>query len=261
VADLLDDVRDQGALFSINHPSLPSGEACMGCGWRLDNVDFRRVDAIEVINGGSNKYFQGAPEAEEGIEYWQAILDRGFRVTAVGGSDNHDPKLSRDDRQSPVGVPATVVYADALSMDGIFTGIRSGRVYVDLSGDGNRAVDLRASSGEATAEMGGSLSAGQGARVAIEIRVRGGEPGDTIEVISRNGQRLRLEGPQIKSSDETRRHRFVSDGGYDWVRVNLRDSGGKLLLLTNPIYVNAPGETRSDTASNGAEPRFRAGDY
>jgi hypothetical protein len=90
--------------------------------------------------------------------------------------------------------------------------------------------------------MGGNLSVGQGAGVGIEIRVRGGEPGDAIELISRNGRRLRLEDPQIKSSDETRRHRFVSNGDYDWVRVNLRDSGGKLLLLSNPIYVNAPAE-------------------
>jgi hypothetical protein len=242
VADLLDDVRDREALFSINHPSLPSGEACMGCGWQLHDVDFRRVDAIEVINGGSNKYFQGAPEAEAGIEYWHAILDRGFRVTAVGGSDNHDAKLSRDGRQSPVGVPATVVYAEALSMEGIFAGIRSGRVYVDLSGDADTVVDLRASSGPATADMGGSLSVGQGAAVNVEIRVLGGEPGNGIELISRNGQRLRLKDPQIKSSDETRLYRFVSKGGYDWVRVNLRDSDGKLSLLTNPIYVNAPGE-------------------
>jgi hypothetical protein len=83
---------------------------------------------------------------------------------------------------------------------------------------------------------------GQGAAVNVEIRVLGGEPGNGIELISRNGQRLRLEDPQIKSSDETRLYRFVSKGGYDWVRVNLRDSDGKLSLLTNPIYVNAPGE-------------------
>lgn len=242
VADLLDDVRDQDALFSINHPTLPSGEACMGCGWRLHDVDFRRVDAIEVINGGSSKYFQGAPEAEEGVAYWQAILDRGLRVTAVGGSDNHDPKLSRDDRQSPVGVPTTVVYANDLSVDGIFAGIRSGRVYVDLSGDADRGVDLSASAGQATADMGGGLSVDRGATVSIEIRILGGEPGDTIELISRNGKRLRLEDPQIRSSDEARSLRYASDGGYDWLRVNLRGSDGKLLLLTNPVYLNLPGE-------------------
>jgi hypothetical protein len=242
VGDLLEDVRAQDALFSINHPALPSGEACMGCGWQLGDVDFRQVDAIEVINGGSAKYFQGTPEAEDGIRFWQAVLDRGFRVTAVGGSDNHDPKLSRDDRQSPVGIPATVVYAGALSVKAILAGIRSGRVYVDLSGDAARAVDLKASSGSATADMGGSLSVDRGAAVDLEINVLGGRAGETIELISRNGRPLRLEDAQIGSSDETRVHRFVSDGDYDWVRVNVRNSDGRLLLLSNPVYVNLPGE-------------------
>ena len=241
VADLLDDVHDQGGLFSINHPALPSGEACMGCGWRLGDVDFRRVDAIEVINGGSSKYFQGTPEAEKGIEYWQAILDRGIRITAVGGSDNHDPKLSRDDRQAPVGVPTTVVYADNLSMEAIFAGIRSGRVFVDLSGNADRGIDFRATSGEATTDMGGVLSVGGGAAVTVEIRVLGGEPGDTIELVSRNGKRPGLERLQIVS-DEIRTLQFTSDGSYDWVRANLRDADGRLLLLTNPVYLNLPGE-------------------
>jgi hypothetical protein len=70
----------------------------------------------------------------------------------------------------------------------------------------------------------------------------GGEPGDTIELISRNGKRLRLEDPQIRSSDETRSPQYASDGGYDWVRVNLRDCDGELLLLTNPVYLNLPGQ-------------------
>jgi hypothetical protein len=241
VRALLADARAQGALFSINHPSLPSGEACMGCGWRLDDVDFRSVDSIEVINGGAAKYFQGAPEAEEGIAFWEAILDRGIRITAVGGSDNHDPKLSRDERQSPVGVPATVVYADTLSREGIFAGIRSGRVYVDLAGDADRAVDLTASSGRATASMGGSVPVDQGAEVTLKIKTRGSEPGDTIELISRDGP-LRLEEPEVKSTDETRSHRFVSDGGYNWMRVNVRSSDGKLLLVSNPVYLNVPSE-------------------
>jgi hypothetical protein len=241
ITDLLHEMQGQDGLFSINHPSLPSGEACMGCGWRLDDVDFRSVDSIEVINGGAAKYFQGAPEAEEGIAFWEAILDRGIRITAVGGSDNHDPKLSRDERQSPVGVPATVVYADTLSREGIFAGIRSGRVYVDLAGDADRAVDLTASSGRATASMGGSVPVDQGAEVTLKIKTRGSEPGDTIELISRDGP-LRLEEPEVKSTDETRSHRFVSDGGYNWMRVNVRSSDGKLLLVSNPVYLNVPSE-------------------
>ncbi len=45
-------VEKAGGLLSINHPALPSGEACMGCGWSNKATDFTRVQAIEAINGG-----------------------------------------------------------------------------------------------------------------------------------------------------------------------------------------------------------------
>jgi hypothetical protein len=240
VEDLLDDVRAQDALISINHPALPSGEECMGCGWRLQDVDYRAVDAVEVINGGAWKYLKGAPGAEEGIRFWQSILDQGIRITAVGGSDNHDPRLSRDDRQSPVGMPATVVHADSLAAADLFAGVRSGRVYVDLSGDKSRTVDVHATSGGEAATMGGNLSADRGTTMNLEIRTTGGQPGDTIELISRNGRLLQLEDPHVDSSDESRSHQLVSDGGYEWVRVNVRGGDGQLLLLSNPVYINAP---------------------
>ena len=31
---------------------------------------------------------------------------------------------------------------------------------------------------------------------------------------------------------------YVSDGQHHWIRVNVRSTDGKLLLLGNPIYLN-----------------------
>jgi hypothetical protein len=36
----------------------------------------------------------------------------------------------------------------------------------------------------------------------------------------------------------------VSDGGRHWMRVNVRDAEGRLLVLGNPVYVNFPIEGR-----------------
>jgi len=237
--DLLGEVRAQDALISINHPELPSGEDCMGCGWRLTDVDYRSVDSIEVVNGGTWKHLAGTREAEGGIAFWQSLLDRGIRITAVGGSDNHDPKLSRSDRQSPIGIPATVVYAASLTQKELLAGIRSGRVFVDLSGDKGRGVYLSASAGGTSAQMGGNLFVEEGTPVNFEIRLSGGEPGDTLELISGNGKPLQLEDPQIESADAIRTHDLISDGGYDWVRLNVRNRDGRLMLLGNPVYLNA----------------------
>jgi len=213
----------------------------MGCGWQLPSVDFRSVDAIEVINGGASKFWHGSSQSERGIEFWQSILDQGIRITAVGGSDNHDPKRTRDARQSPVGVPATVVYADGLTQASLFAGIRSGRVYVDLSGDVRRAIHIKASSAGSTVNMGGNLSVRRGEKVALEIRVVGGSPGDRVVLIAQEGKILTLQDERINSPDETKMYVLESDGGYQWVRANARSADGRLLLLSNPIYFNLPG--------------------
>jgi hypothetical protein len=43
--------REQGALFSIIHPTLDIGNACIGCAWKHD-VDPFLVDAVEIATGG-----------------------------------------------------------------------------------------------------------------------------------------------------------------------------------------------------------------
>ena len=85
---LLEAAGRRGALASINHPGLPSGELCMGCGWQPSpSVDVRHVAAIEVVNGG-------VPEGPfSGFAFWEQQLRAGLRPTAIGGSDNHRPEL------------------------------------------------------------------------------------------------------------------------------------------------------------------------
>ena len=77
---MLRQVRDLGGLVSINHPSAPSGEECMGCGWApRPEADLHLVAAVEAING-----------FHSGIAFWEAQLNRGYRLTGIGGSDSHN---------------------------------------------------------------------------------------------------------------------------------------------------------------------------
>ena len=72
--------RSLGAIVSINHPQSPSGEICMGCGWTASPpADMNLVTSVEVVNGA------GLPATK----FWDEQLKHGFRLTAVGGSDNH----------------------------------------------------------------------------------------------------------------------------------------------------------------------------
>src|SRR5438270_8015552 len=100
---LFDLAARSDAVISINHPNAPTGEVCMGCGWSPKAANMHLVTAIEAVNGGSEE----GPYS--GIPFWEKQIDAGYRPTAIGGSDNHDPELPPD-RPGSVGSPTTVVY-------------------------------------------------------------------------------------------------------------------------------------------------------
>ncbi len=222
---LLDAAAAHAGLLSVCHPSVPSGEACMGCGWTAPDTDFSRVEVIEVINGGATRAMGGDAEGPfSGVPFWHEQLNRGFRITGVGGSDNHDPSLAPD-TPSAVGKPTTLVEADELSEIAILAAIRAGRVAIDLDGTNHRTLDLIAHAGGAPASMGGTLAARPGERVAFEALVEGGgavEAWCDGEVIAREP-----------------RFEIAADGRAHWVRVNVRAPDGRLLMIGNPIYLAA----------------------
>lgn len=207
---ILDQTYDAKAFVTINHPGLPSGEACMGCGWTAP-VDFGRVDAVEVINGG----ITSGPLS--GVAFWEARLNAGHRLTAVGGSDNHDATLDPA-RASAVGRPTTVVYADGLSQDAILAGLRSGRVFIDVQGTPDRLLDTRYADGKLTVRVihaaGGMLGLkGPGAPDALLASALGDDDTRTIEIP-----------PERKG----------------WVRAEVRGPDGALWLFGNPVYLTEP---------------------
>jgi hypothetical protein len=89
-----------GGIISINHPNAPTGEACMGCGWTPNPpADLSLVQAIEAVNSGA----EDGPYS--GLSFWEQQLNHGFRLTAVGGSDNHTPQRPLGTRSALWGAP------------------------------------------------------------------------------------------------------------------------------------------------------------
>jgi hypothetical protein len=235
LAKLFDQVDATSAFISVNHPSLPSGEACMGCGWTVKDTDWSRVTAIEVINGASMRT-SGPEGAFNGIAFWEKLLKDGHRITAIAGSDNHDATDTTGARQSPVGKPATVVFADTLSTQGIIAGVRSGRVYVDTGAPAGATFDMTVSTPGAEARMGGELKLAAGERAAVRIDLGNFPPGARTQPVSHN----LLVTPGLTPGD-TFAIRLNDDASGGWFRVNIRDAGGKLLLLGNPVYLTRAG--------------------
>ena len=165
----------QGALFSINHPALDLGSACIGCPWR-QRLPRDQVDAVEIQTGRYSvagvQFFAGA------VTFWESVLATGKHAPAVGGSDDHRGGASNTGLDSAIGSPTTLVFAEGLSVEAVLAGIRAGRTVVKLEGPGDPMLELRA--GEA--RLGDTVH-GKGT-AALELRVTGAPAGARVRLVT-----------------------------------------------------------------------------
>jgi hypothetical protein len=225
---LLANIERTKGVLSINHPVRPSGEQCMGCGWTPSaTVDLSRVQAVEVVNG------RDADTELSGIPFWEERLNAGYRITAIGGSDNHDASLS-----DGIGTPTTVVYADSLSEGGILAALRRGRVFIDIAGTRDRSLEFAAviNHTQQRAEMGAVLKARRGDRVRFIGRIRAMAGGEVEIILDRQRVAL-LASLHVDSADWPFDFGWRADGKPHWMRVNVRDRAGRLALVGNPVYL------------------------
>ncbi len=220
---LLAEVQSAHALISINHPGSPTNASCMGCGWSAPNTDFSKVTAIEAINGGS------LDGPRSGIPFWQDKLNKGFRLTGIGGSDNHEPDYPLA-IPSAVGHPTTVVYAASLSENAILDGIKAGHVFIDLEGGTERTLEFSAKAGNQTAMMGDALQVPAGETVQFNIRM--------MHLAGAHPEIVHDTPEQLLTNEEMTGFAYKSDGKRHWFRINVRSADGHLLVLGNPIYLN-----------------------
>lgn len=228
---ILSQLEAAGGVISVNHPGLPSGEACMGCGWTAQ-TDWTRVAAVEAVNGGSLRFGPEGPGT--GIPFWEARLNAGFRLTAVGGSDNHDGAMPLSAIQS-VGSPTTVVHAQGLSQPAILAGLRAGRAFVDVEGSRDRLLDVVARTGGQAAHMGGVLKVRPGETVRLEVATAG-VAGGRVAFAGPAASGVRADAAPL-GAGETRTFQVEADGARGWLRADVRGPDGKLWLLGNPIYL------------------------
>jgi hypothetical protein len=234
LADMLTRAHQLRGLVAINHPALPSGEICMGCGWTAQ-TPWPDIDAIEVINGGTMRSAMGRADVLNGIGFWQKQLDAGFQITAIAGSDNHDPDRPGDEAGS-IGQPVTAVFAQALDQGQILDAIRRGQVFIDLDSARQRTLDFRAEFANQGVQMGQNLILSKEGSVRFFVTVTHGE-GTRLEVIDSTGTVTPLT--PLAGATEARWFTLKMDPKQRrWVRLNLRAADGRLLMISNPIYFN-----------------------
>lgn len=230
---IADRVHALGGLVSINHPGLPSGEACMGCGWTMPDADLARVDAIEVVNGGAARLPGGVDGPLSGAPFWRQMMSGGRQVTAIGGSDNHDA-LQPPKELGSIGRPTTIVRAQGLSQAAILAGIRSGRVFIDMDGGAASMLDLRVAAGDREAAMGGKLAAASDTPIVARLTVDA-PPGSRLELL---GNDALIATETITDAKDylltvDRRERPLI------VRAIVREPGGAIRMISNAVIVTA----------------------
>jgi len=158
----------------------------------------------------------------------------------VGGSDNHHADWPSD-RISSIGSPTTVIYAQNLSVAGILAGVRSGRVFIDLTGSRNRLLDMNARTGSSSAAMGADMETHPGDVVALEVHVIGCE-GASVHLLMDGKPQADLPLLLISTSDVMLHAAWKSDGRRHYIRAEVRDADDHLLVLGNPIYLGFTSE-------------------
>jgi hypothetical protein len=194
----------------------------MGCGWTSGAKPevMRRVNGIEIVNGDR------AEGPLSGWAIWAKMLNAGYHLTAIGGSDEHTADETRD---RSIGTPATVVYADELSEPALLDGLRKGRAYVRTRGPQGPTLQFEASSENLTWRVGDTvpkavtaftLSASASRATNQQLQwVRNGEIISTSRVVGE--QPVTLE---------------VKTQRGEWFSVIIRDENGPT-LFSNAIYI------------------------
>lgn len=206
---LIRQVREKGALVSVNHPKCPL------CPYLWE--DDAAFDLMEVWNGPMRKANTDA------ILWWHQMLLTGRKIPIVGGSDFHR-------ELSPVRLsnPTTFVYAESAGTEDILDAIRQGRSYVTSSPHGPKLGTEQDS-----CLFGQTIPAEKGrtwAFIAKDI-----QPGMELQIITDQGV---TASRRAKLSEKTIRLN-ISENDWTFAYMKVILSVGKYPLvcaISNPIY-------------------------
>ena len=154
-------VHERGGLLSINHDKPPIA-------WEYE---LPQADCQEVWQSTWLAWNWIA------LERWQQRLASGLRLSAIGGSDFHQPLALQPEGPLVLARPTTVLFLPELSEDAVLAAMKAGRGYVTESPSGPH---LEINVGDT--QMGGETARIE--QVAVQAR---GAAGDVLRLIDARG--------------------------------------------------------------------------
>jgi hypothetical protein len=157
---------------------------------------------------------------DDAVRYWEGWLDRGAKVAATGGCDNHYVATTAIQGN---GQPTTWVFATERSARGVLEGLRAGRstishqppllaaprVVLEADADGDGIYE---------AALGSEVPAG----AALRARVSNAA-GSQLRIVGTGGTALRAPIPAFMPEFE---YRFVAPAAARWVRAEVLEPDG-----------------------------------
>ncbi len=161
IQDFLSVTRSMGAYVAAAHPL----SAQLAWQFVADGVldPAARPDGWEVWTGP----FQ--PDDQAALVEWDALLLKGWKIWANGGSDLHGTVNTNG---VAFGTPTTVVYADQLSKPAIIAALRKGRSYITRLPDGVEIYLTATGPGDQQQIVGGTIYGGPLDTAKVDVLVR-----------------------------------------------------------------------------------------
>ncbi len=199
--------------FQINHPA--EGATGDELDWKLG---YEVVpDTVEVWN--ISRLWQpplpSASNNDDAVRFWEGFLDRGERVAATGGSDNH--YLATTPIQG-AGQPTTWVYAEDASAAGVLQGLRRGHTFISHQPPnlGGPQIFIEADEdgdGEFEAMAGDAVNDDATLRVRVS-----GAPAAMLRIVGTGGEEI---GDPVPVTGPEFEHSFEVPDGTTWARAEI----------------------------------------
>jgi len=155
---------------------------------------------------------------------WDALLQKGSRIPAIGSSDSHMPPTGKGG--SPIGSPVTFVGTANLTQAAILSAIRKGHVFVSEKPDQLISITFGKTG------IGDEIRTKKAEKLKLLVTTQNYPEGSILKLIS-DGKTLR-ESPIGKNHSEAVEF-DVQKSTY--LRAEVRDGKNKMLAFTDPIFI------------------------
>ncbi len=211
-------------VFIIAHPQSDSDPGCTGCAWRYGLMMPGNARLVEIWNGP----WRGDSNNEDALALWYDWLNQGWRLYATAGTDVHGSDHAGD------AIPAfSVIYAEALTEAALLKALRVGHLYLSAGPE----LLLQARDAAGAIWMSGDTVSLPATFTASWARCPAGAQ---VRLIA-NGRLWE----QRSVSEQGDYHWAITPEQAAWIVLELRDSAGDMLAVTNPIFLHPQSAIRN----------------